>query len=267
MYRILASLLFIACLCAEPAGTSSKWQAVPGTAQPNGCVSCHARLSAPADVIDRFLDWRASKHGTASITCDKCHGGDPTASDQAKAHRGVLSPSHRDSRLHQTNSPATCAGCHPSLVRSFVESKHYLLLKTRDGGPSCISCHGHMTSCVARAPAEGNALCTFCHNVIDGPLPQRPDIVRKAKSTLDAIARTKYLLAWIDELLDKARTKKINVKSEEEALRGLKLSLSEAKADWHTFSLETPSAKAAKSFDEAVRIKDSLSVKLGGRTD
>jgi hypothetical protein len=98
---------------------------------------------------------------------------------------------------------------------------------------------------------------------VDGPLPQRPDIVRKAKSTLDVIARTNYLVAWISELLDQAHKKGLNVKAEEEGLSGLKTMLAEAKSGWHTFTLETPALKAGKSFDEAVRIRDNLTGKLG----
>jgi hypothetical protein len=98
---------------------------------------------------------------------------------------------------------------------------------------------------------------------VDGPLPQRPDIVRKAKLTLDAIARTNYMVAWINELLEQARKEKLNVNTEEEALRGLKSMLGDAKAGWHAFTLDTPAVKAGKSFDEAVRIKDSLTSKLG----
>lgn len=94
-------------------------------------------------------------------------------------------------------------------------------------------------------------------------MPQRPDIVRNAKSSLDAIARTNYMVAWIDELLDQARRKKLNVNAEEAALRRLKIMLGEAKAGWHAFTLETPAAKSGKSLDEAVRIKDSLTRKLG----
>jgi DNA polymerase I-like protein with 3'-5' exonuclease and polymerase domains len=89
------------------------------------------------------------------------------------------------------------------------------------------------------------------------------DIIKKAKATLDTIARTNYLLQWIDELLAQARKKKLNVDPEVEDLRLLKITLSEAKAGWHAFSLEGSAVKAGKSFDEAVKVKDSLSKKLG----
>lgn len=260
MYKILASVLFIVCLSAGT--SSSKSSAEPGARQQNGCVKCHSRLSAPGEISDSFLDWRTSRHAFAGVTCDKCHGGDPMALDRAKAHRGVLPPSNPDSRLYRAKSPDTCVSCHVAVVRSFVESKHYLQLKANESAPSCISCHGHMTSRVARAPADGNSLCTFCHNTVEGP-SQRPDIVRNAKFTLDAIARTNYMVAWIEELLDQGRKKKLNVNAEEEALSRLKIMLGEAKAGWHAFTLETPAAKAGKSFDEAVRIKDSLARKLG----
>ena len=214
-------------------------------------------------MTDRFLDWRASRHAASGITCEKCHGGDATARDPAKAHAGLFPPSNKNSKLHEMNSSETCGSCHRAVVAAFVDSKHYRLLKGNESGPSCISCHGHMTSSVARAPAEGNALCTFCHNTINGPLPLRPDIVTKAKSTIDAISRTNYMLRWINELIEQARKKKLNVRTEEEDLRLLKIRLAEAKASWHAFTLETPAANAAKTFDEAIRVKDKLSKKLG----
>ncbi len=263
MRKILASVLLSACLCVVYTAESSASRSRQGGAPNNGCVKCHSRLSMPAGMSGRFLDWRASAHAAAGVACDKCHGGDAAARDAAAAHTGMLPPSDRNSRLHEMNAPETCGSCHRAIASSFVESEHYRRLKASEGGPSCISCHGHMGSSVARAPFEGESLCTFCHNVVNGPLPQRPDIIKKAKSTLDAIARTNYAVAWINELLEQARKKKLNVAAEREDLRLLKITLTEAKTGWHAFTLEGPAVKAGKSFDEAVRVKDSLSKKLG----
>jgi len=217
----------------------------------------------PAEMSNRFLDWRASSHAGAGVTCDKCHGGDAIARDPAKAHAGVLPPSNRNSRLHEMNAPETCGRCHGAVFNSFIESEHYQRLKNSGLGPSCITCHSHMGSSVARAPSDGESLCTFCHNSVNGLLPQRPDIVKQAKTTLAGIARTNYMVAWIDELLGQAEKKKLNVTDEKEDFRLLKITLAEAKAGWHAFKLEAPAAKAEKSFDEAVKIKDKLSKKLG----
>lgn len=263
MRKTLASVLFSACLFVVYSTESSASRSRQGSAPNNGCVRCHSRLSTPAEMSSRFLDWRVSAHAAAGVACDKCHGGDAAARDAAKAHAGMLPPSNRNSRLHEINAPETCGSCHRAVVSSFVESEHYRRLKASEGGPSCISCHGHMGSSVARAPFEGESLCTFCHNTVNGPSPQRPDIVKKAKSTLDAIARTNYMVAWINELLEQARKKKLNVGAEREDYRLLKITLAEAKTGWHAFSLEGSAAKAGKSFDEAVSLKTRLSKKLG----
>jgi hypothetical protein len=261
MHKLFASVLFIALLSGVSASESSASR-VQDAARDNGCVRCHSRLSTPAEMSNRFLDWRASSHAGSGVTCDKCHGGDAAAREQAKAHVGVVPPSTRNSKLHEMNAPETCGKCHATVVNSFIESEHYQRLKTSGLGPSCINCHGHMGSSVARAPLEGESLCTFCHNTVNGLLPQRPDIVKKAKSTLDAIARTNYMVAWIDELLGQADRKKVNVTAEKEDLRLLKITMAEAKAGWHAFKLEAPALKAGISFDEAARIKDKLSKKL-----
>jgi hypothetical protein len=263
MHKLFASVLFIVFLSGVATSDSSASRAEQDAARENGCVRCHSRLSTPVEMSNRFLDWRASSHAGAGVTCDTCHGGDAAARDPAKAHAGVFPPSNRNSRLHEMHAPETCGKCHATVVNSFIESEHYQRLKTAGLGPSCINCHGHMGSSVARAPLEGESLCTFCHNTVNGLLPQRPDIVKKAKSTLDAVARTNYMVAWIDEMLGQAEKKKLDVAAEKEDFRLLKITLAEAKAGWHAFKLEAPAAKADKSFDEAVRIKDKLSKKLG----
>jgi hypothetical protein len=262
LLKLFASVSFIALLSSVSASESSaSW--VQDAARENGCVRCHSRLSTPAEMSNRFLDWRASSHAGAGVTCDKCHGGDAAMRDHTRAHVGVLPPSTRNSRLHEMNAPETCGKCHATVVNSFIESEHYQRLKASGLGPSCVNCHGHMGSSVARAAVEGESLCTFCHNAVNGLLPQRPDIVKKAKTTLDGIARTNYMVAWIGELLEQAGKKRLDVAAEKEDFRLLKITVAEAKAGWHAFKLEAPALKAEKTFDEAVRIKDRLSKKLG----
>jgi len=175
----------------------------------------------------------------------------------------VLPRSNRNSKLNEENAPDTCGSCHRAVVNAFVESEHFRRLKKSDLGPSCVQCHAHMGSSAARRSVEGESLCSFCHNTVEGLLPQRPDIVKKAKSTLDAITRTNYMVGWIDELLGRAEEKKLNVSAEKEDLRLLKLTLAEAKSGWHAFALDGPLTKASKSFDEAIKVKDRLVKKLG----
>ena len=263
MYRTLTSVLFIASLSGVFSAAPSISQVERGAPQENGCVRCHSRLATADELGARFLDWRASRHAAAGVTCDKCHGGDAAAPDRAKAHAGMLPPGEGTSRTSRMNAPETCGACHHGVVSSFVESEHYRLLKAREVSVSCTSCHGHMGSSVSRGPFECESLCTSCHNTIQGPSPRRPDIVRRAKSTLDTFARTDYLISWINQLLEQAEKKKLNMVAEMEDYRLLKLTLAEAKTSWHAFSLASSSAKAAKSFDDAVAVKDRLSKKLG----
>ena len=263
MYRSLANALTIALAIGAFTTNSSVLRAERGDRIANTCVWCHRRISAPPELVNRFLDWRQSRHAAAGVTCDKCHGGNVASSIAKQAHAKMSPPSRPDSRINPMNAPETCGGCHKAIVRSFVESEHYRVLKASEGGPSCTSCHAHMGSSVARTSFEGESLCTSCHNTLNGPLPQRPDIVKKAKSTLDTIARTNYTLLAIDELLARARTRKLNVAAEREDLRLLKVTLAEAKTGWHAFTPEGSALKSAKSFDDAVDIKQRLSKKVG----
>ncbi|HSB09281.1 MAG TPA: multiheme c-type cytochrome [Blastocatellia bacterium] len=263
MRKIIASIFFTACLVGFSSAGSSASRVDQGATSENECVRCHSRLETPAAISSRFLDWRASQHAAAGVTCDQCHGGDPNARNAAKAHGGMPPPSNRNNKLHEQNAPETCGSCHRAVANAFVESVHFERLKGSELGPSCINCHGHMASSAARRSFEGESLCTFCHNTVNGLLPQRPDIVMKAKSTLDAITRTSYMVGWINELLAQADQQKLNVQAEKEELRLLRMALAEQKAGWHAFTLEGPMIKAGKTFDDSVKVKDSLIKKLG----
>jgi hypothetical protein len=132
MHRIFASVLFMVCLAVAFGANSTASGIDPKVARVNGCVRCHSRLSLPSEMSDRFLDWRGSRHAAAGITCDKCHGGDPKASVAAKAHTGVYPPSNSESMLNERKSPDTCGSCHGAVVHSFIESRHYSLLKAAE---------------------------------------------------------------------------------------------------------------------------------------
>jgi hypothetical protein len=259
---IFAGASFIALLGGVFTSGTSALQSKGQVSRENGCVRCHSALSAPAEMSKRFLDWRTSVHKAAGVSCDKCHGGNALVGDYASAHSGVFSPSNVKSSLNESNAPETCGRCHLAVANAFIESDHYRRLKSSGLGPSCINCHSHMGSSVTRAPIEGTSLCTFCHNSVNGLLPQRPEIVKRAKSTLDAISRTNSMVTWIDELLADARTRKLDVAAEENDFKLLMSSLANAKSAWHVFNLQSSATKADRSFEDALKIKDSLSKRL-----
>ena len=229
----------------------------------NQCVNCHAKSSLPANISSRYLDWHFSAHKTNGIGCDKCHGGDATARDAQRAHKGITLSSQKESRLSSENLPETCGSCHKAVVNSFVESVHYQKLNSSGLGPSCNTCHSHMGSSVATFPTDAATYCTLCHNSTNGLLPQRPDIPAKAKKVMESIGRATYAVKFAQDLLKEAQDRKVDVAEQIEDMRLLQQLLHETKVGWHSFTLEGARVKAEKAFEESLRIRDQLMRKLG----
>jgi hypothetical protein len=122
-----------------------------------------------------------------------------------------------------------------------------------------------MASQVRREPSRGEALCTYCHNAVGGLLPQRPDIPARSKAILDAIQRTQYVIAWINELIASAEKRAVGVDEEKKEATSIQASLEGAKVAWHTFNLEDVLEMANKTYLQAVELKDRLNKKLGPR--
>src|SRR5262252_1267592 len=144
MCKRLSALIFAAAigiLCSRNSSGSSS-QEKPSALSNNTCVACHSHVSKPLELSVRFLEWDVSTHKTASVGCEKCHGGDSTSRDARKAHQNILPPSNMRSRLNEVNLPETCGACHKTILASFAESTHYQKLKSTGLGPSCITCHG-----------------------------------------------------------------------------------------------------------------------------
>ena len=118
----------------------------------SSCIECHiklddSRLSAPAKLFDNDV------HRSRGLSCNDCHGGDPTAdtSEAAKDPRkGYLG------KPRTVDIPAYCGKCHsdanlmkrfnPSLrvdqEKEYYTSVHGQLLKTGEQRvATCISCH------------------------------------------------------------------------------------------------------------------------------
>ncbi|HEU4389330.1 MAG TPA: hypothetical protein VFV34_16115 [Blastocatellia bacterium] len=119
-----------------------------------------------------------------------------------------------------------------------------------------------MASSVATFPPEAAAYCSHCHNTVNGMLPPRPEIPQKARVLMEAIGRTNHLTEWIEELLNEAKSRKINVAAEADDLRLLKLSLHDVKVEWHAFVTDATLDKANKVFEKGVTIRDRLTKKL-----
>ncbi len=144
--RIALVLLGMVLLVGWPVAS----QGAPAEQADSSCLACHQKLSGRAgDVVD---EWRVSIHAAAGIGCEDCHGGDPTAQDQAAA----MSPAAGfRATLPRTQIPDLCGSCHADPQRMapfglpvdqlelYRHSVHGRRLAQGDVNvATCYDCHG-----------------------------------------------------------------------------------------------------------------------------
>jgi nitrate/TMAO reductase-like tetraheme cytochrome c subunit len=228
----------------------------------NSCVNCHSQLLEPLGVSNRYLEWQLSSHEEKGVSCEKCHGGDPSAKNKEKAHAGVLSSSNPQSRLHWKNQPETCNACHQNVVSSFVQSTHYQRLKGIGLGPSCNTCHAHMATKAIYSPAETAGLCAQCHDSINFIQP-RPEIPVRAKETMMALQRADLVINWAQVLLAEGQRRNWPLNAEENELKLAEEKLGDARLKWHEFNLDSVRKQADESYFKGAKVKETLRKKLG----
>lgn len=157
---------------------------VSAAQQKSTCIECHRgledpELSAPAKLFDNDI------HHARNLSCNDCHGGDPTAVTKEAAkdpRKGYLG------RPRKLDIPAYCGKCHsdanlmkrfnPSLrvdqEREYYTSNHGARLKAGDErAATCISCHSvHGIRAVNDPLSSVYALnvadtCAQCHSSAD----------------------------------------------------------------------------------------------------
>jgi len=181
LYRPLVVLVWALLLSSLPtqAPAADEPQARPETV----CLQCHGgqqgRLGAPVAL------WRTSIHAGNGITCNDCHGGDPTDFALAMTpERGFLgTPEDQD-------IPAFCGRCHVGVEEDYRASKHGQALG--QGGPQCVTCHGNHGVQRASLDLINPNDCSRCHSF------ERAAIIREALVATDA--RIAGLEADLDDL-------------------------------------------------------------------
>jgi hypothetical protein len=264
MLKRICLVVFVGIAAAVFASSVARPSAAQGDMaeyQNNSCVNCHSKDSLARGSFQRYTEWHISTHKEKGVSCDKCHGGDPAAKDQHRAHMGVVKPSDPKSRLHITNLPETCNACHQGVVSAFVQSSHFQKLKSSGMGPSCTTCHAHMATIVPYTPEETATLCALCHNA-SKIMPPRPEIPEKANEVMQAIRRLNMVVMWADRLLDEGAKKKVDLSSEQQQMKTVHALLTEVKATWHTFNLEVVQKKADQAFEMGTKVKDALRKKV-----
>lgn len=233
--------------------TGSRRQDEMAAFSSNECVWCHSRLSNPLKLTSRYAEWHVSIHKGRGVGCDRCHGGDPRAEDQRRAHRGVLPASHPESRLSPGNLSTTCRECHQPFVTAFIESRHYKALRESNRGPSCNTCHAHMASEVIYTPEQTAKMCASCHDSATGD---------RAAESVQAIRRGSMMAAWADRLIEEADRRGVAVPAEQKQLEQVRRLMSGAKTEFHTFATHEARRKADAAWEQGTQLKDGLRRKL-----
>ena len=204
----------------------------------NSCVECHQRAETvkalPAWYQDQFIHWYGSVHGRKGVTCEKCHGGDPTRADRILAHQGVKSSSDTGSPIYYKNLPETCGSCHKGVYQQFIQSRHYENLKGDRLAPTCTTCHGFQMDIGGVALSQIAARCTICHNPQQGV---KPEVAELTRETVEAIIQTEQAIQNARAAIALAREQGLEPKSAEELLRAARARLRKTGELWHRFHL------------------------------
>ncbi len=160
------------------------------------CLDCHKDIKFRVQnriLFDYYTQWKDSTHDIASVSCNDCHGGDPTKIDKESAHRNGFSSLTSIENESFKEIPKRCGKCHEEILKNFKESKHYSALIEKGTGPHCSTCHGsvninvYYTSVISRT-------CQGCHNEYT---KNRPEIVGEADKILHRINVSHAYKRWI----------------------------------------------------------------------
>jgi mono/diheme cytochrome c family protein len=168
----------------------------------NQCVVCHLSASNTSARI-HLTEWLRSAHARQGITCDRCHGGDPSTARIPDAHRGIVSSRYAISRVSRRHLPETCGECHISELDAFRKSAHYTLLEQNVRlGPVCSDCHG-ATATTLPEPSTLEARCARCH-LTQSVGADRPRLARQTLQDIEFVRailqRTARHIEWERDL-------------------------------------------------------------------
>lgn len=147
----------------------------------NACISCHRDLPGKLSAV--VEDWKQSVHCRNNVTCDGCHGGDPSIrrdlcdSEKVFKERSHLQRDREFFLMQRSKEPFTstargrgvsyyCGKCHSTIKEKHLGSPHGDL-----GNPTCLYCHGMGSHAIQNAspqiidsrPLSEGGRCAVCH--------------------------------------------------------------------------------------------------------
>jgi hypothetical protein len=239
--RIVTAVLLLA------APLSAAWEG-------NQCVQCHEAEKLPISLGHSFEEWRASNHARAGVGCEKCHGGDASATDENEAHRNVEPALNPQSLVHVSRLVKTCGACHAKERAAYEQTVHARQVAERNAGATCSTCHGSMATSLP-SPADLRSRCAVCHD--------KPVLAQEALSVLAAAKLQLYRTRRAMEAVGSAKDADW-YSGALERFHGMERTYNDISLRWHTFAMKgvlkssRDLLKLAKLLDEEVRLRNRM---------
>lgn len=252
----------------------------------NSCADCHRKLLFTSEPQRQFVEirikhlesgiscsivchedklnkstastyamWSISTHALFDVTCDKCHGGNASATSKKEAHQGISNTS-----IARANTPETCGKCHESELDEFKSSKHFKKLESGQEGPApaCITCHQAHSVRVLTA-SEIEDFCSNCHNRITGINPAVP---KQAEKALSSVNELQVEISKARSGIISAKAKGKDVSQAEADLESARTILKHIPSVWHRFNLTYFETEVQKGIADTQRAEKATAESL-----
>ncbi|MCE8423007.1 MAG: cytochrome c3 family protein [Candidatus Methanoperedens sp.] len=234
-------------------------------ASENSCINCHKTLTPFMEVQQQFnqiriqhlernvacslechedrvrqlatanyQQWSESIHAVKGVTCDMCHGGNPTQATKENAHTGINKTVDPQSPVYYTNVPKTCGKCHPNELASFENSKHFQKLEDLKLAPTCTTCHAPHRFTVLNQEEFRN-FCGNCHSVSKKVAPY--DIPVQAEYLLGQVNKLKFNIDMSNQDIFWAKKNGTDVTEAQAHADNAVKTLGTLAVLWHEFNL------------------------------
>jgi len=241
----------------------------------NSCADCHRKLLFNSESQRQFIDirikhlengiscsivchedtlnkttastyamWSISTHALFDVTCEKCHGGDPSKVLKQEAHVGISNIS-----IQRANTPEMCGKCHVPELDEFKNSQHFKRLESDQElpAPACITCHQAHSVRVLTA-SEIEDFCSNCHNNITGINPAVP---KKAEYALTSVKELQFEISKARAAVISGKALGKDMTSAEADLESAMTVLKNTPSVWHRFNLTYFDTEVQKGLEDA----------------
>jgi predicted CXXCH cytochrome family protein len=247
----------------------------------NSCADCHRKLLFTSEAQRQFVEirirhlesgiscsivchedklnkttastyamWSISTHALFNVTCEKCHGGNPSATSKKEAHVGLSNIS-----IARANTPETCGKCHEPELDEFKSSQHFKKLESGEEGPApaCITCHQAHSVRVLTA-SEIEDFCSNCHNRVTGIDPAVP---KKAEKALSSVNELQVEISKARSAVITAKASGKDVIEAEADLEAARTILKNTPSVWHRFNLTYFDTEVQKGIADARKAENA----------